>query len=116
MHGLFFVFPPFTKGDYIMKIFEREEMICEEGIEQGIAQGQSEGTMLHLLQQITKKITKGQSPDVIAEELDEDVASITKLYELIQKKHGKTAAELLPFINLSGILSHETSADKASYM
>lgn len=107
-----------------MKIFEREEMIREEGIEQGItqgitqgiAQGQAEGTVLHLLRQITKKITKEKSPEVIAEELEEDSESITQLYYLIQKNPGKTAEELLPFINNSRTLSHEVSAGKASHV
>ncbi len=44
-----------------MKIFEREEMIREEG--------QSKGSILQLLRQIAKKIAKGKSLEVIAEEL-----------------------------------------------
>lgn len=79
-----------------MKIFEREEMIRVEGIEQG--------NMLRLLQQITKKIIKGKSPDIIAEELEEDTASIAQLYDLIQNNPGKTAEELLPLINQKYIL------------
>ena len=81
-----------------MKIYEREEKIREEGIEQGITQGQSEGIMLHLLRQVTKKITKGKSPEVIAEELEEDVADIASLFELIRKNPDKTAEELLPYV------------------
>lgn len=88
-----------------MKIHEREEMIREEGIEQGINQGivrgQSEGSMLQLLRQVTKKIAKGKSPGVIAEELEDDAATIALLYDLIQKNPGRTAEELLPYINLS---------------
>lgn len=99
-----------------MKIFEREEMIREEGIEQGIAQGiaqgQSEGSMLRLLQQITRKIAKGKSSDVIAEELEEDAASIAKLYDLVNKNPGKTADELLSCISCSEKPGHETHVDK----
>lgn len=51
-----------------MKIYEREEMIREEGygrgltqgLTQGLVQGRSEGSMLHLLQMIIKKISKGK--------------------------------------------------------
>lgn len=96
-----------------MKIFEREEMIREEGIEQGIAQGQAEGSMLRLLQLIIKKIAKGKSSEVVAEELEEDTASIVRLYALVKENPGKTAEELLPCIDCSGTLSHEAPADNA---
>ena len=86
-----------------MKIHEREEMIREEGVEQGINQGivrgQSEGSILQLLRQVTKKIAKEKSPEVIAEELEEDAVTIALLYDLIQKNPGRTAEELLPYID-----------------
>lgn len=81
-----------------MKIFEREEMIREEGVEQGIVQGQSEGSMLQLLRQITKKVAKGKSPEIIAAELEEDAASIAPLYDLIKKNPDKSVKELLTLI------------------
>lgn len=92
-----------------MKIFEREEMIREEGVEQGIAlgitqgivQGQSEGSTLQLLRQIKKKVAKGKSPEIIAEELEEDAASIVLLYDLIKKNPDMSAEELLSCIGNS---------------
>lgn len=88
-----------------MKIFEREEMLREEGVEQGIAlgivQGQSEGSTLQLLRQIKKKVVKGKSPEIIAEELEEDAASIVLLYDLIKKNPDKSAEELLSCIGNS---------------
>lgn len=82
-----------------MKIYEREEMIREEGISQGrsegLSQGRSEGDMLRLIQLIMKKIAKGKSLETTAEELEEDAASVSGLYELVWHNPDKTAEELL---------------------
>lgn len=84
-----------------MKIFEREEMIRKEGIVKGIAQGQSEGSILQLLRQIQKKVAKEKSPEIIAEELEENAASIAPLYDLIKENPDKSAEELLSCIGNS---------------
>ena len=70
-----------------MKIFEREEMIRE--------QGRTEGDTIRLLQQIKKKMAKRKSLESIAEELEEDVTLISILYELIENNPDKTAEEIL---------------------
>ncbi len=46
--------------------------------EEGRAEGLAEGREATLLEQIRKKTAKGKSPEVIAEELEEDVATIRK--------------------------------------
>ncbi|MCM1539959.1 MAG: hypothetical protein NC121_01730 [Blautia sp.] len=74
-----------------MKIFEREEMIREQGWLDGLAQG---GTR-RLTQQIMKKIEKGKSLETTAEELEEDAASISGLYQLIADNPDKTAEDIL---------------------
>ena len=86
-----------------MKIYEREEMIREEGygrgltqgLTQGLAQGRSEGSVLHLLQMIIKKISKGKNMETIAEELEEDRETIERLFMLVRENPDKTADELL---------------------
>lgn len=88
-----------------MKIFEREEMIREEGL----AQGHTEGSMLHLIQLIIKKAAKGKPLDRIAEELEEDTASIAFLYDLVIQNPGRTAAELLRYVNCAETPNHVLS-------
>ncbi|MDE7045979.1 MAG: hypothetical protein K2O97_13420, partial [Acetatifactor sp.] len=82
-----------------MKIYEREEMIREEGygrgLTQGLVQGRSEGSMLHLLQMMIKKISKGKNIETITEELEEDSETINRLFTLVREHPDKTAEELL---------------------
>lgn len=84
-----------------MKIFEREEMIREEGREEGRemgrVQGIVQGQVEHLIQQVIKKAAKGKVLNLIAEELEEDTAVIAPLYDLVMENPGKTASELLPY-------------------
>lgn len=86
-----------------MKIFEREEMIHEEGREEGLAQGVAQGIIQgqteHLIQLIIKKAAKGKILDQIAEELEEDTAIIAPLCDLVMKNPGGTASELLPYVS-----------------
>lgn len=93
-----------------MKIFEREEMIREEGREeglaQGISQGQTEGSMLRLIQLIMKKAAKGKPLDLIAEELEEDTAAIAPLYDLVLQNPDRTAMELLRYVNCDEMPDH----------
>lgn len=69
-----------------MKIFEREEMIREEG-----------GTLC-LLRQIVKKIAKGKPPGIIADELEESIETIESLCGFIQDNSDKTLEELARMI------------------
>lgn len=85
-----------------MKIFEREEMIREEG--------QAKGSILQLLRQTAKKIAKGKSLEVIAEELEENTDSIAPLYNLILEHPDKSVEDLLslPCISNSLILDSKS--------
>lgn len=73
-----------------MKIFEREEMIREEGYDAGLSTGRNQ----QLLQQITRKLVKGKSPETIAEELEEDVGNILQLCAYIRENPGRPLEEL----------------------
>lgn len=52
----------------------------EAGMADGIAEGIEKGNDLRLISQICKKLQKGKTPDVIAEELEEDLSRIEKIY------------------------------------
>lgn len=62
-----------------MKIFEREKIIREDGIQEGRLEGIQEGRMNTLLSQIQKKLAKGQSLEMIAAALEEDIEVIQSL-------------------------------------
>ena len=58
------------------KLDERERL--------GFSNGLSNGSEQHLLSQIQKKVEKGKSLSVIADELEETVDTIRPLYERVQ--------------------------------
>lgn len=60
-----------------MKIFEREQMLVEEGIEKGIGQGENR----KLKELIQKKLEKGKSVEEIADALEESTERIRELME-----------------------------------
>ena len=51
----------------------------KEGIREGIEVGRREGGDEKLLEQIRKKAAKGKSPEVIAQELEEEIETIRRL-------------------------------------
>ena len=66
--------------------FERREKLIrrdslEEGMEIGVSQGISQGETLKLVSQICRKLQKGKSVAVIAEELEEDQAIVKQICE-----------------------------------
>lgn len=91
-----------------MKIFEREEMIREEGYDaglsegrsQGLSEGLSEGRQQQLLRQVFRKLAKGKSSGEIAGELEEDVENISRLCALINANPGKSPEELAHLVTV----------------
>ena len=69
-------------------IEEDVKVMCNlsEGIEErGIMKGKAEGRTEHLKQQVQKKLVKGKSIEVIADELEESVSAIEKVLEELRK-------------------------------
>ena len=69
-------------------IEEDVKVMCNlsEGIEErGIMQGKAEGRTEHLKQQVQKKLVKGKSVEVIADELEESVSAIENVLEELRK-------------------------------
>ena len=62
------------------------EGIEERGIMKGRAEGKAEGRTEHLKQQVQKKLVKGKSVEVIADELEESVSAIENVLEELRKK------------------------------
>lgn len=56
----------------------------QEGYEDGVADGKETGKYLSMISLICKKIQKGKSLAVIAEELEEDVTTVEKIYNIAQ--------------------------------
>ena len=61
------------------------EGIEERGIMKGIMKGKAEGRTEHLKQQVQKKLAKGKSIEVIADELEESVSTIENVLEELRK-------------------------------
>ena len=69
-------------------IEEDVKVMCNlsEGIEdRGIMIGKAEGRTEHLKQQVQKKLVKGKSVEVIADELEESVSAIENVLEELRK-------------------------------
>jgi len=62
-------------GVEYMKAVEHDFYIRQEGIEQGIELGNEQ----KLFQLVKKKLEKGQSPEVIADALEEDIDTIKRI-------------------------------------
>ena len=80
-----------------MKLFQEDGEMCDALMEimkdklderekKGFADGFTNGSESQLLSQIRKKITKGKSLPVIADELEETVESIQPLYDRVQSE------------------------------
>lgn len=67
--------------------------------EDGIAEGLQKGELLKIITQTMKKYQKGQSPDVIAEELVEDFSLIEKIVKLIQENPQADGSAIYSLLN-----------------
>lgn len=56
----------------------------QEMIEDGRMEGCAEGQQKKLIEMVCKKIKKGKSPGVIADELEEEISSIERIYNVAQ--------------------------------
>ncbi|MBO4976905.1 MAG: hypothetical protein J6C54_04060 [Lachnospiraceae bacterium] len=64
-----------------VKQSEEWEAVKMNLLEIGEARGEARGEEKKLIRQVCKKLSKGKAPDVIAEELEEDLAVIAKICE-----------------------------------
>ena len=60
-----------------------EELVYAK--DEGRAEGRAEGKKAQLIKQVCKKLKKGKTPDMIAEELEEDLTVIEKICTEAQK-------------------------------
>ncbi len=60
-----------------------EDEIENRGIEKGIEKGIEQGEWLKMIVQVRKKCQKGKGVQETAEDLEEDIAIIKPIYELI---------------------------------
>ena len=65
--------------DYDIDIEVQREEAYTEGLSQGREEGLSQGKEYKLIELLKKKLSKGKSPEVIADELEESVETIQKL-------------------------------------
>lgn len=73
-------------GVKYMQAWEEKYFAMEEAREIGMAEGMAEGRDLKLQEQIEKKLLKGKSPEVIADELEENIEDILRMIEKIGSK------------------------------
>ncbi len=62
-----------------------EEVIAEEAEERGMERGIKRGEMRKLILQTVRKLKKGKTAEVIAQELEEEEAVINKICEAAQE-------------------------------
>lgn len=85
--------------EYEALVLERREAReegWEEGWEEGRMEGREEGRMEgreeQLYRQVSKKLQKGKRPEVIAEELEEDLGTIQRLCRAVEETDKKAAS------------------------
>lgn len=61
------------------------DAIEERGIQKGIQKGVQKGEKIKLIELICRKVKKGKQPEAIAEELEEDLKSVSEIYEAVLK-------------------------------
>ena len=65
-----------------LKLIREDEY--EYGFENGYEEGRKEGQRRQLIEGICKKLRKGKDIEIIAEELDENISIVEKIYEIAQ--------------------------------
>ena len=80
---------------------EKEKNMCEalrelfkDELEDAGNNGRNEGKIEKIISNVIKKMNKGKTIPVIAEELEEEVSIINKICDLMKAYHDKTAEEL----------------------
>lgn len=64
---------------------EAREKALVEGHAEGLAEGRMEGIHLKLIQQVIKKICKGNTPEETADMLEEDIDLVQRIYDIAPK-------------------------------
>ena len=72
-------------GVKYMQAWEEKYYERQEGLEEGLRRGLEKGSILKLIQLITKKLEKGKTLAAIADELEEDLSSVTAICNAAEK-------------------------------
>lgn len=64
----------------------REDYVRSEGVKQGIEQGIEQGEGLKLIDLVQRKLRKGKTPEVIADELEEPLENIEHICAAVEKR------------------------------
>ena len=67
----------------------------KKGMEEGLRQGIGRGQLLNRIELIQKKCRKGKSLEQIADEIEEEVADIEKLYLMVKENPEMPAEQFL---------------------
>lgn len=83
-----------------MSIYEYNEeqyrrFLMQEGEERGMERGMERGKIIGMLSIIQKKIAKGKSVEVIADEMEESLERVQPLYQFVMQHAQATPEELL---------------------
>lgn len=73
-----------------------------QALQEMMEESRVEGEMRKLISQICRKIQKGKTPEIIAEDLDEDLSVIVKIF--------KAAKEFAPDYDCGQIYKHMAQA------
>ena len=76
---------------------ERRQGI-EEGIQRGIEFGISEGDTKRLITMVCRKLQKGKLPEQIAEDFEEELATIEKICEIVKELKSYDCNEIYTFM------------------
>lgn len=68
-----------------MKLEAWEQRIRLEEREEGIAEGELKGETAKLASLISRKIKKGKTPEETAEDLDEDIGEVRRIYDVVAR-------------------------------
>lgn len=82
-------------GVSYMKMEERDRLIRKDGVEIG----RNEGEMLKLISLIQKKVLKGKNAEEIAEDLDEKVEDIRKIYDVVLQNKENSREDILNLLS-----------------
>ena len=63
----------------------RESYVRKEGVKQGIEQGIGQGEDFKLIKLVQRKLRKGKTPEVIAEELEEPLENVERICAAVDK-------------------------------
>lgn len=88
---------------YLTKENEKEAVDMCQALQEMMEESRAEGEMRKLISLICRKIQKGKTPEIIAEDLDEDLSVIVKIFE--------SAKEFAPDYDCGQIYKHMAQAD-----